>query len=98
MVRTIHRFQLVLAAFQLHRWEHVFAVVIEMPAGFPEIKTCGMRRIDQLIPISNMLFSPEILNQQADCRTLRMPEYQPGSDLILNADQIQLFSDFSVVA
>ena len=35
--RAIHRLELILAIFNLHRCEHVVAVIIDVAASFPEI-------------------------------------------------------------
>ena len=37
MERTIHRLELVLAVFHLHRGEHVVAIVVDVAAGLPEV-------------------------------------------------------------
>ena len=94
MERTIHRLELVLTAFHFHGSEHVFTVIINVAAGLPEIKPRDVGGIDQLIPMPNMLFAPKIFNQQPDrSRLSGCQSTKPGTDVILNRDQIELFSD-----
>ncbi len=97
VVRAVHRFELVLAALQLHGRKHVFPIIIEVPAGFPKIKAGRMRGVDQVVPVTNMLLAPKVFNQQADRGSLRMPEHETRADVILYADQVQFFPHFSVI-
>ena len=88
--RAVHGLELVLARFHLHRDEHIFPVVVQVPARPPQIETGDMRRIDQLIALLQVLLPPKILDQQANQRALRVPQN-------LHGDQIKLFPQFAVV-
>ncbi len=98
VVRAVHRLELILAALQLHGGEHVFAIVVDVAAGLPEIQARHVRRIDEFVPVLDVLLAPEILDEQPDGGAFRMPQHEPGADLILNGNQVQFFADFPVVA
>ena len=98
VVRAVHRLELIFAALDLHGCEHVFTVVIDVPAGFPKIESRDVGRIDQLVPVLNVLLTPEVLDEEPDCSSFGMPEDETGTDFILNGDEIQFLSHFPMVA
>src|SRR3989338_2033401 len=73
----------------VHRLYYVrHPLKIHVTACMPEINPCYMRRVNNLIPIFVMLFSPEVFNQISYQSTLRMPVDKPCTDLIVNTEQV----------
>ena len=96
--RTVHRFQVVPVVVQLHGREHVVRVEVEMPRRPPQPLAADVRGIDQFVAAREVLLLPEVLDDRAQPRALRVPENQPRSHLLLNREQVQLAPDPAMVA
>ena len=98
VVGAVHRLELVLAAFQLHRGKHILPIVVHVAARLPQIEPRNVGRVDQIVAVFDVLFAPEILDQESHQSALRMPEDQARTDFILDGNQVEFFPDLAMIA
>jgi len=97
MERAIHRFELILTAFQFQGWIHGF-VKFCVAAFLPEIQFGYMRRINKIIAIFKVFFLPEIFNQIANNCPFWLPDDQASSEILTGMKQLELLAQTAVIA
>ena len=95
---AVHRLEVILLALDIHRGVHVFFVKVQVPAGFPKLRLADVRRIDKIVVGQHVLLVPEILDQLAHHGSFGMPQNQPGADLIIDAEQVEIAAQLAMVA
>src|SRR2546429_1627883 len=98
MTGTVHRLQAILSIVELHRVEHVLAVITLMPRSKKQLPPRHMRRIDQRVAALHVLLAHPVFHLFADDATLGMPENQTRSGQFLNRKQIELLPQHAMVA
>ncbi len=96
--RAVHGLELVFGVIQLHAGEHVLRVEAGVPAGLPEIEARHMRGVDQGVSALQIFVAHPVFELLADDSALGMEEDQARAGQFLNAEQVQLFAQFAVVA
>ena len=98
MERTVHRFDVIVEAVNIHIGIHAFLIEREVSAGFPQFGAADVRSIEQIITVRRVLGAPERFDDVADERAARMPQNESGTDRFGDAEQIQFLAEFAMVA
>src|SRR5437867_3526594 len=77
---------------------HVVPVIRKMAGAHPELIPGNVRRAHEVVAPSPVLFLPEVLDNLADLGSLRVPEDQPRSGRLLDAEETQGGSEPAMVA
>mmetsp|Transcript_30352 Transcript_30352/g.51992 ORF Transcript_30352/g.51992 Transcript_30352/m.51992 type:complete len:288 (-) Transcript_30352:750-1613(-) len=94
---TVHRLQLVLLLLHLHRLEHIVPVKIKVAGGFPQIQIGDVWRVQNVVPVLDMLFFPIGFDQVAHDRPLGVPKDQPAAGILLDGKQFEGLAQRAVV-
>ena len=90
---TVHGLDVVVLVFDLHRREHVLAVKAEVAAGLPEGGFADMGCDHKLVIPLVVDLAPVILYGTANGGAFRMPEDEPRSNALRDAEQVKLASE-----
>ena len=100
VVRAVHRFQQVLFALLrgMYRLKRVFAVFFVVAAGYIKLFVANVR--SNYLAIAAFLLGnlKEIYQALAQLGALWQPQWQAQAHLLADGEQLQLFTDFTVVA
>ncbi len=69
-----------------------------MARGLPEVRPADVRREDDVVAALQVALAPVVLDEHADQPALGVPVGQPGADLLVEAEQVQLLQQAAVVA
>ena len=94
--RAVHGLYSIIFIVNL-REVHVFFVVIPMAGRFPELAVHNHRRLDFLIAIAAMNFTPVVNQFVADNHAVRMEEREPRA-FFMQAEQVKFLAQFAMVA
>ncbi len=95
--RAVHRPQVVVRLVDRERRVHVLLEEAEVARRLPEPGLADMRRIDQLVPVAQMLAAPEVLDGQSNAGAFRVPVHQARAGLLVHGVQVQVLADPTVV-
>src|SRR6266581_293779 len=69
-----------------------------MPRALVDLLVRDMRRVDERIAAFAMDLAPPGLELLADYREIRQPQHETGPELLVDAEQFELFAEHAVIA
>src|SRR5213594_562212 len=69
-----------------------------MAAGFPEVQTHDVRRVNKVVAALEQLFAQPVFDNLPNQAALGMPENQAGAGLFLNTEQVELDAELAMIA
>src|SRR5579863_921674 len=98
VARTVHGLEAIFRIVELHGIEHVLRVVTFVARSLKQLPPRYVRRVDQRISTLDVLGAHPVFHLFADDSALGMPEDQPRPSQFLDGKQIELLSQYTVVA
>ena len=96
--RAVHRFYVIIFTVYIHRIVHSVFIESEVSARFPKKASSDVRSENQVISVSYVLFSPEILDNCSDYAAVRSPKNESAADIFGESEKIKVCTDLSVVS
>src|SRR2546423_562276 len=101
--RAVHRLDAIAHVLRLalagrHRWKLIRGVQWQMPGTQEQLLARDMWRIDELIAAREDHVLDETAQLEVQDRAFGVPENQPGADVFLNREKIELLANDAVVA
>ena len=90
MEGAVHRFGVIILPVDVHRRVHRVLVIIEMARCLPQLFPSDMGGIEDVVTALPMALAPVLLDGRPDPGALRMPEDEAASDVLVEAEEIQL--------
>ena len=98
MAGAIHGLELVIGLLDFDCAEHIVAVKIGVAAGFPEVQTHDVRRVNKVVAALQQFFAQPVFDNLSNQAALGMPENQAGTGFFLNAEEVEFDAELAVVA
>src|ERR1051326_4806300 len=98
MHRAIHRLQPKLSLFELCWREHGIAIVLFVPADYPQIAFGDVWCVHHAIIAPHEFFAQVIFHLLTNNAALRMPKDQSLAVVFLNRKQIEFAPEFAMIA
>src|SRR5699024_6097584 len=97
MVWTIHRAQNKIFVIHFHRWKHIIAILLPMPACLIKVHTAYNGRVDVVVSESFLKINDITLNNAANCRSLRQPHRQALTNFLRNGENAEFLAELPVI-
>jgi hypothetical protein len=95
--RAVHGLEVILLVLDLDRRVHAFLVPLQVPARLPQPRLSDVGRGDEVVAAGAMPLPPVVLHDRAHQSAPRMEQGQPRPGLGLDAEQVELGAEATVV-
>ena len=100
MPGAVHRLdpEVLRALVQRERTVHILAVLLEVAGALVDLLARDVRRVDERVPAPAVLCAPPCLDLLADDREVREPKDQARSELLVDAEELEILPERAVIA